>query len=615
MATLARRIERHAYAWFFLLVAILLVGDVLISVGVGGWIGYFLALYIATNARWSGFTLVAAAICTACLVIGYFYSPAPAGVTPIVAIVNRTAVSVLLWLMAYSWGEQRRTEEKLRDGEARLAAIFDNEPECVKLLGADGSLQAMNRAGLDMIEADSFTQVASQCVYPLVAEPFRDRFRELTQQVFRGDPGTLEFEVVGLKGTKRWLETHAVPLRDKSGKVVSLLSITRDVTERRQLEEQLRQSQKMEAIGQLAGGVAHDFNNLLTVIFAGSEILQATLRPEDPMQDVAKEILGASERAAALTRQLLEFSRQTLQVPKVLDLNGVVAETEKMLRRLIGEDVNLIAELDPGLSAIEIDPGQLGQVLVNLVLNARDAMPGGGKLTIQTSSVALDEVYSATHAEVAPGEYVLLVVSDTGIGMSPDVKARIFEPFFTTKGIGKGTGLGMSVVHGIMKQYGGSIDVKSEPGAGTSIKLYFPAVEHMVSAAQATASPVAGRGTETVLLVEDEESVRGLATLSLRRRGYTVLVASSGMEALPLAEQHKGTIALLITDVVMPEMNGSQLAQLMCARFPLMKVLYVSGYTDDAVIRHGVQHEHVAFLQKPYSLNTLAAKVREVLDQ
>ena len=615
MATFAKKVSPYAYSVFFTLVGVLLVLDIYVAVGVIEWVGYIPAIYIASTARWSGFPLVAAAICSVCIFIGYFFSPPPFGLPASALISNRIATCALFWLIAWLWMVQRRTEDQLRDGEARLAAIFDNEPECVKLLGADGTLQAMNRAGLAMIEADSFDQVASRCIYPLVAEPYRDRFRELTAQVFAGKHGSLEFQTVGLKGTMRWLETHAAPLRDETGQVVSLLSITRDVSERRQLEEQLRQSQKMEAFGQLAGGVAHDFNNLLTVIFAGSEILQTTLPVQHPMQEVAKEIFGASERAAALTRQLLMFSRQAVQVPKVLNVNDVVGETEKMLRRLIGEDIELVAVLASDIIPIEIDPGQLGQVLINLALNARDAMPGGGRLTIETTRRLLDEVYLTTQSEVAPGEYMLLVVSDTGSGMLPDVQARIFEPFFTTKGVGRGTGLGMSVVHGIMKQCGGSIDVRSELGKGTSIKLYFPASKGAVADSYASRAPVAEAGTETILIVEDEDSVRELATRSLRNRGYTVLSAQGGADALALVEQYDGVIKLLVADVVMPEMSGNQLAQQLCSRLPHLKVLYVSGYTDDAVIRQGILHEQVAFLQKPYSMNMLAAKVRKVLDQ
>ncbi len=335
---------------------------------------------------------------------------------------------------------------------------------------------------------------------------------------------------------------------------------------------------------------------------------------QDSMWSSLKAIGDAGERAAGLTRQLLAFSRQSVLELKVLDLNATVEETGKMLRRVIGEDILLAMVLHPKLRWMKADPGQLGQLLMNLAVNARDAMPKGGRLTIQTGNVVLDQNYAKRHSEVVPGPHIMLTISDTGVGMTPEVLSRIFEPFFTTKDVGKGTGLGMAVVHGIVKQNGGSIEVSSEPGVGTVFKLYFSAMDEEVAKLSSHHSEKAYRGTETVLLVEDEDNVRGLAILILQARGYTVFAASDGKEGLRIAENQKKPFDLLITDVVMPKMGGHELAELLRPRFPRMKMLFVSGYTDDAMIRHGILHDEVAFLQKPFSPLTLAKKVREVLD-
>jgi two-component system, cell cycle sensor histidine kinase and response regulator CckA len=371
----------------------------------------------------------------------------------------------------------------------------------------------------------------------------------------------------------------------------------------------------MEAVGKLAGGVAHDFNNLLTAISGHSELSLRRLGADDPLRRNVEVIKQASDRAASLTRQLLAFSRKQVLQPKVIDLNDVVVETNKLLRRLIGEDIDLLTVLEPSLGQIKADPGQIGQVLMNLSVNARDAMPRCGKLTIETSNIYIDEEYARRHVSVAPGWYVMLAVSDTGCGMDDATQKRIFEPFFTTKEVGKGTGLGLSTVYGIVKQSGGNVWVYSEVGRGTTFKIYLPrtdkTVENPVTNSRHDEAPA---GTETVLLVEDEEIVRDMTHEILRMSGYHVLESSRGSEALAVCEQHRGPIHLMLTDVVMPQMSGRELAERLMPLRPEMRVLYMSGYTDDAIVHHGVLDEGMAFIEKPFTPNALARKVRESLD-
>ena len=386
--------------------------------------------------------------------------------------------------------------------------------------------------------------------------------------------------------------------------------------ERRQLEMQLRQVQKMEAIGQLAGGVAHDFNNLLSVILGHCEMLAMKLPPDSPGRDSVNQIGRAAERAAALTRRLLEFSRQRMLELQVLDLNVLVADTEKMLRRLIEENVRLITILQPGLSRVRADPGQIDQIIMNLAVNARDAMPKGGSLTLQTRNLELGAAYTKAQPGLGSGRYVLLAVTDTGCGMTPEVQARIFEPFFTTKGVGQGTGLGLAMVPGIVQQSGGHIVVHSLPGIGTTFKIYLPAVGELAKQPQQSRAPVKPvPSSETILLVEDEAPVREITALLLESLGYRVQEASSGQEALHLAQDSREKIDLLMTDVLMPGMSGSELAEVLRANDAGLKVLFLSGHSGDTLARRGVVHTEVAFLQKPFTLNALSEKLMEVLDR
>ncbi|MGC1936617.1 MAG: ATP-binding protein, partial [Candidatus Acidiferrales bacterium] len=407
---------------------------------------------------------------------------------------------------------------------------------------------------------------------------------------------------------------HAEPLRNGQGEVLGVISMALDITDRKQLEAQLRQAQKMEAVGRLAGGIAHDFNNLLMVIQGYTELLLDKLGAQHPLRRNADQIHDASQRAASLTRQLLAFSRKQMLAPQVLNIQSVVSDMEKMLRRLIGEDVELVTTNPQGLWHVKADRSQIEQVILNLAVNSRDAMPDGGKLTIETSNVELDNSYSR-HAVVEPGEYVLLAVSDTGCGMDSDTQAHVFEPFFTTKEKGKGTGLGLATVYGIVKQSGGYIWVYSEIAKGTSFKVYLPRVREPELAPQQkpeAMSPV--RGSETILLVEDEKGVRELAREYLEQIGYRVLQADNAAQALEIARKHAGLIELLFTDVVMGGMSGRQLAEEMQKLRPEIKILYMSGYTDEAIVHHGILGRGSVLLQKPFTLNSLAIKVRETLE-
>jgi PAS domain S-box-containing protein len=447
--------------------------------------------------------------------------------------------------------------------------------------------------------------------------------REAAECFATGNSGVSQFRWIARDGRVVWVEARASVICDYEGNPVGMRGVTMDISAskaaegaRTHLEEQLRQAQKIESIGRLAGGVAHDFNNLLTVISGYTDLLLQEMGTDDPHRSSLLEIRSAGERAADLTSQLLAFSRRQLLQPRVLALNSLIADSTKMLKRLLGEDIELVTILDPDLGQVKADAGQMDQVILNLAVNARDAMPRGGRLTLETRNVVLDEKYAQEHLSLPAGFYVMLAISDSGSAIDPQILPHIFEPFFTTKEKGKGTGLGLSTVYGIIKQSGGSIWVYSEPAHGTTFKIYLPrVVEPVGDVHERRAESENPRGSETVVVVEDEEMVRKLTCEALRRYGYQVVEAANGGEALLACEKYQGPIPLMITDVVMPQMSGQELAVRLRQLHPEMQVLYMSGYTDDAVVRHGLLDESMSFIQKPFSPSVLAHKVRSVLDQ
>ncbi len=632
----------------------------------------------------------------------------------------------------------KEVEAALRKSEERLRAIIDAEPECVKLVDRGGAIRDMNAAGLAMLEARSLAEVTQRPLLDYVLPPYRAAFTALHRKVMNGGSGRLEFEVEGLKGGRRWLETHGVPLRDENGAVTMLLGVTRDITERRraeadlrvrsaalnaaadavliadpvgrivwtnpaftaltgyspedaaaldaralvtlgadaaegpremwdtvargetwrgdltcrrkdasvypaelaitpvkapdgsvthviavirdltrqrQLEAQFLQSQRLETVGRLAGGIAHDFNNLITVINGTVQLMAMGRDERDPMADDFRAIREAGDRAASLVRQLLAFSRKQMMKPTIVDLNVQVDAAAPMLRRLLTEDVQLVLELDRQLHPVRADPAQIDQVLMNLAVNARDAMPDGGTLTIRTRNVPL-ESDAAGSIGPPPGPYVVLEIADTGVGMDEETRDRMFEPFFTTKMIGRGTGLGLSTVYGIVKQSGGMVTASSAIGYGTTVSVFLPRVDGAATLGSSARQPeTRAMGTETILVVEDEPALRRVAARALSAAGYHVLTAGAADEALAVLTDHDGPVHVLLTDVVLPGMNGRELAARVTAMRPDIRVLYVSGHTDDAVLRRGVVEEHVAFLAKPFTVSELTQKLRDVLGE
>jgi PAS domain S-box-containing protein len=510
---------------------------------------------------------------------------------------------------------RKRNEEALRDSELRYRSLVQSAVYGIYRSSTNNLFLEVNPAIVNMLGYDSAQEVLALNLSKDVYADEAERVRLIQQHGRQGRVENVEVKWKRKDGKPITVRLSGRTVTNSQGEVEGFEMITEDVTERRALEEQLRQSQKMEAVGRLAGGVAHDFNNLLTVIKGYSELMLDELKDADPLRSEVEEIKKAADRAAGLTRQLLAFSRQQVLAPKVLEMNSVVSNMDKLLKRLLGEDISLYTVLEAGLGRVKADPGQVEQVIMNLAVNARDAMPRGGKLTVETANVDLDEDYAHEHIGAKPGAYVMLAVSDTGSGMTPQVRQRIFEPFFTTKELGKGTGLGLSTVYGIVKQSEGYIWVYSEVGMGTSFKVYLPRVDAPAEVGHTRPlSKAAYRGSETVLLVEDEDGVRALVRQVLHKHGYTVLEARHGGEALLHCERHRGKIELLLTDVVLEQMSGTELSARLAPIRPDMKVLYISGYTDDAIVHHGVLTQGTHFLQKPFTTESLAKKIRHVLD-
>jgi PAS domain S-box-containing protein len=509
------------------------------------------------------------------------------------------------------WAEER-AEEVLHESESRYQRLVENVNDAIITADPEGRLMFANRRFREWFGLGS-GDLQGLVLEDYVAPDWRELVREQHRRVAAGETetGKLEYEGVRANGGRIWIEALVASVKE-GGRIVATQSALRDMTERKRLEAQYLQAQKMESVGRLAGGVAHDFNNLLTVINGYSDLLGAKLSGDAQLQDMARQIHRAGQRAAELTAQLLTFSRKQVVQLRPIDLNAVVQEAYRMLHRLVGEDIQCETHLRAA-GNVQADPGQMQQVLMNLVVNARDAMPEGGKVTIATENFDVDEEFTTLHPDVPPGSYVCLVVADTGCGMSEAVRQRIFEPFFTTKEKGKGTGLGLSTVHGVVRQSGGFIYVESELGVGTTFEIFLPLIQRTAETGQVSQQTTPARGWETVLLVEDQAAVRELTEEMLRAKGYRVLSAASGSEAIDLARAHSGTIHLLITDVILPQMNGRALADALKRDRPQMKVLYISGYSDEVVARRGVLEKGLSYLAKPYTGEALAAKVRETL--
>lgn len=513
--------------------------------------------------------------------------------------------------------ERKCTEDALQNANRTLESLLEAAPLAIVVTDRDAKIVRWNRAAVSL--------------FGWMEDEILGRTHPLLREIGAVESITAtsaETDARSVLGTELKLsrkDGHSIDaavwtahVRDDFGNIVASMNLVSDQSDRLQLEEKFRHSQKMEAVGSLAGGVAHDFNNILTIIEGNNDLLSRNLSGDSTLREYVGEVHQAVLRAASLTRQLLAFSRKQVLEPKILDLNELVANLEKLLVRLIGEDVSLSCVLGLKLGSVMADAGQIEQVLMNLAVNARDAMPLGGKLTIETRNVELDVSYTCAYSDLQPGRFVLLAVSDTGTGMDEATKARIFEPFFTTKAVGKGTGLGLATIYGIVKQSGGHVAVYSELNRGSTFKVYLPRVDDSFmhdAHEKASMHSVAVEGSETILLAEDESSVRLLTCRVLEQHGYRVLEARDGADALRVAAEFEGRIDLLITDVVMPVISGSELAEQLVRIRSGIRVLYLSGYTDDAVVRHGVIHSEMSFLQKPFSPDGLARKVREVLDR
>jgi len=519
--------------------------------------------------------------------------------------------------------DRKRAEEALRETNETLRTLIQASPLGIVVMDRQEKVRIWNPAA-ERIFGWKSHETLGRALHAMAAPGRQDEFQNLVWRTLQGEALTgLEFSGSRKTGNGVELSVSMAPLRDARGAISGAMAVVSDVSERKvaegqriQLEEQLRQSQKMEAVGRLAGGIAHDFNNLLTAISGYAELLQNRFGPGDEVRTYVDEILKSSSRATQLTRQMLAFSRRQVLQPKVLDLNAVVQNMEGLLRRLIGEDIDLQTATGANLGCVQADQGQIEQVIMNLAVNARDAMPKGGKLTIETRNVVLDQKYNDRHGRMRSGPHVLLSVCDSGTGMDAETQSHLFEPFFTTKDKDKGTGLGLATVYGIVKQSGGDIWVYSEAGRGSCFKIYLPRVDQVPDEASPGADQTtSSTGSETVLLAEDSDVVRRLLRELIQTNGYTLLEARHGAEALQIGKDYAGIIDLLVTDMVMPQMGGRELAEQLLPLRPKMKVLYMSGYTEDAIVRHGVLDSGTAFLEKPFTPDSLARKIRELLDQ
>jgi PAS domain S-box-containing protein len=509
--------------------------------------------------------------------------------------------------------ERKRAAEALQRSETGFRSVVGDAPYGIFKANLTGKLLMVNPALEKMLgykSQDELLEVnLASGIYRHPAE------HQKINELFLRDQHFKDVEVEWKRKDSAFITVRCSggPIKDEIGTDMEVFA--EDVTERRVLERQLRMAQKMEAVGRLSGGIAHDFNNLLGVIIGYIQVMKRNLVPGQPSYEYAEEIEKAGQRAVSLTRQLLAFSRQQVLEPVILNLNTRVSDMEKMLPRLIGEDIQLNLILDPVIGQVKADPGQIEQVVMNLVVNARDAMPDGGNLTILTANAELDAAFARAHPGSVEGQYVMLAVTDTGTGMDPETQTQIFEPFFTTKGRDKGTGLGLATVYGVVKQSNGYITVNSEIGKGASFKIYLPRIDQPVaSKSESIQAPLTMRGSETILLVEDAAPLRLLAQLFLKENGYQVLTAADGADAQQIAAQNRGPIHLLLTDVVMPGINGRVLAERLASRHPAMKVLYMSGYTDSFIAGHGVLEEGIHLLHKPFTEEVLMRKIRELLD-
>jgi PAS domain S-box-containing protein len=516
--------------------------------------------------------------------------------------------------------ERRQAEAALQSSEARKNAIVQSSLDCIVTMDHEGKILEFNPAA-EKVFGHARADVMGRGLAEVIIPPaLRERHREgMVHYLATGETQVIgkRIEITAIRSDGSEFPIELAITRMGREKPPTFTGFIRDLSERKRLEAQLFQSQKLETVGKLAGGIAHEFNSILTAIIGQSELLLGDLPAGSPLANNATEISKAASRAATLTRQLLAYGRKQFLQPETLDLNRVIADMEGIFHHLMGEDVETHIVPAPGLHAVMADAGQIEQVIMNLAINARDAMPRGGKLTLETANVTFDEQSVGRYSELEPGDYVMLAITDTGTGMSEKVKARLFEPFFTTKDVGQGTGLGLSTCYGIIKQSGGHISVYSELAIGTTFKIYLPQIEAQAKIpVRRLDSPDLPRGTETILLVEDDPALREMAAALLSRLGYTVLEAANGIEALsPKQQRDIGHIDLLFTDVVMPHMSGKELSERVQALYPHTRVLFTSAYTENAIVHQGVLNKGVALLQKPFTPSALAHKLREVLDQ